>query len=56
MDVLKILTESADQLVADELDILEAELTVGEGYSQEYISRCLAIIKSMKSSKKKLPI
>ena len=54
MDVLKIFTESSDQLVADELDILKAELAMGEGYSQEYISRCLAIIKNMKSSKKKM--
>lgn len=40
MEILKILQESADSLILEDLDFFETELATGEGYDELYIKRC----------------
>lgn len=40
MEILKILEESADSLISEDLDFFETELATGDGYEETYIEEC----------------
>lgn len=48
MDILKILNESADNILPEDLDFFEDELATGEGYDEAYIERCRSRISEMR--------
>ena len=48
MDILKILQDSVDDLVMDDLDFFETELATGEGYNKAYKEACRIKIKQVR--------
>lgn len=49
MDILKILRESADDLIPEDLDFFETELATNDFYNEAYIQECKEKIKKLRA-------
>lgn len=49
MDILKLLTDSADELYEEDLDFFETELATGEGYDENYRLQCYEMIETVRT-------
>lgn len=52
MDVYKILKENSDNILLEDLDFFETEISTGKFYTSEYVQKCKALIEELRNWKK----